>query len=206
MRLPPDACLRKVSLSRTPRRVPHVSHFMQVPLRTSVKFWHSPQAVALIALGLRLGARLGGLRLAIGLGSCPGERSRASAPARASLRLGLERGRAGGVQCRDVVAAATARVGASTPRPAATPLTTASLSVRERVRPFDTKRGRRVRRLAFLLALAERVEAGFARVDMREVEARQVAHGELAEHVVEDRGRELDGVVALHRARTARSA
>lgn len=23
---------------------PHVSHFMQVPLRTSVKFWHSPQA------------------------------------------------------------------------------------------------------------------------------------------------------------------
>ena len=23
---------------------PQVSHFMQVPLRTSVKFWHSPQA------------------------------------------------------------------------------------------------------------------------------------------------------------------
>jgi len=24
--------------------LPQVSHFMQVPLRTSVKFWHSPQA------------------------------------------------------------------------------------------------------------------------------------------------------------------
>jgi hypothetical protein len=36
---------------------------------------------------------------------------------------------------------------------------------------------------------------------MGEIEAAHVAHREFAEHVVEDRGRHLDRVVALHRAR-----
>ncbi len=55
--------------------------------------------------------------------------------------------------------------------------------------------------LAFLDALAERVETAFVRIDMGEVEARHVAHREFAEDIVEDRGRILDAVVALHRAR-----
>ena len=36
---------------------------------------------------------------------------------------------------------------------------------------------------------------------MGEVEALEIAHRQLAEHVVEDRGRVFDRVVALHRAR-----
>src|SRR5262249_8196301 len=64
----------------------------------------------------------------------------------------------------------------------------------------DVFRRRGSARLAFLHALAERVEAAFVGVDMGEVEALEIAHGELAEDVIEDRGRVFDRVVALHRA------
>ena len=57
-----------------------------------------------------------------------------------------------------------------------------------------------VRRASFLDALAHRIEARLARIDMGEIEAAHVAHREFAEHVIEDRGRVLDRVVALHRA------
>src|SRR6185312_16938439 len=60
--------------------------------------------------------------------------------------------------------------------------------------------GARGRGLAFGLALAERVEARLARIDVREIEAREVRDRELAEHIVEDGGRVFDRVVALHRA------
>ena len=36
---------------------------------------------------------------------------------------------------------------------------------------------------------------------MSEVEALKIAHGQLAEHVIEDRGGVFDGIVALHRSR-----
>src|SRR5262249_57734222 len=53
-------------------------------------------------------------------------------------------------------------------------------------------------RLAFLHTLAESVEAAFRGVHMGEVEALEIAHGKLAEDVIENRGRVFDRVVALH--------
>src|SRR3954447_5406247 len=54
-----------------------------------------------------------------------------------------------------------------------------------------------VRRLAFGLAAAEDVGADLGRIDMAELGATEIRDRELAEDVVEDRGRVLDALVAL---------
>ena len=76
----------------------------------------------------------------------------------------------------------------------------ASLSVRERVSPFDTycvADGA----LPSVSPLPSASKPDFARIDMREIVAAEIGDRELAEDVVEDRGRVLDRVVALHQAR-----
>ena len=56
-----------------------------------------------------------------------------------------------------------------------------------------------VRRLAFGNTLADGIESGLAWIDVGQVVAAHIADRQFAEHVVEDRGRILDRVVALHR-------
>src|SRR6185312_12127071 len=94
------------------------------------------------------------------------------------LRLALERGGAGDLGARRRAAeggdvAAAGRRGAAHDRQA--------IRARARQALGDVIGGGRG--LAFLLALAERVEASLGRIDMREVEALQVGDGKLAEHV-----------------------
>src|SRR5579885_2241377 len=72
--------------------------------------------------------------------------------------------------------------------------------VRARTRQAFRHVARRGRGLAFLLALAERVESDIARIHRGEVEALEIADRELAEDVIENRSRVFDRIVALHRA------
>ena len=167
------ACRRSSGLRPCPHEhpvvLPHVSHFMHVPLRTSVKFPHSAAHLAFVALGLGFGAALGGERLGVGLrlqrAGCAFE---LLGGRELLLGLGLERGGAGDFARVRGVAVTTrsrsdrsrrAAVARRAARPAP-PGITPSLSVRERVSPFDTILRRAAGGLAFLDALAERVEAG----------------------------------------------
>ena len=63
------------------------------------------------------------------------------------------------------------------------------------------QRGLARRRTALVFALAEHRLADFAHVHMRQIVAREIGDGELAEDIVEDRGGVLDRLVALHEAR-----
>src|SRR3546814_12211982 len=55
--------------------------------------------------------------------------------------------------------------------------------------------------VAFLMTAADGVGHQIGRLGMAEVGAAEIGHGEFAEDVVDDRGRHLDGVVALNRTR-----
>ncbi|MPL92618.1 hypothetical protein SDC9_38730 [bioreactor metagenome] len=57
-----------------------------------------------------------------------------------------------------------------------------------------------VRGLALLVPATEIIEGGSLRLDMGQIGAVEIAHRQLAEDIVEDRGRVLDRVIALHHA------
>ena len=68
---------------------------MQVPFRTSVKFPHSPQALALVAFGLGFGAAFGGDALTSWREAGCGVLLELLGGGEALLGLGFERGGAG---------------------------------------------------------------------------------------------------------------
>src|SRR6185312_7580638 len=141
--------------------------------------------LALVALGAGFGALLArrGFRVLLGVHRVDAE---LELPGRRQLRLGLglERGGGAGVERGHLQRSAgrSLRRGdasGAARRNALHHLEPVGARARQALR--DEARGRR--RLAFRLALAERVEAALARVDMREVEALEIRHRQLAEHV-----------------------